>query len=159
MPRLLVIDSGAGETVLPKEWCLSHPVADSPGKGVEYYVAAGGKVVHNEGQKRLLISNLEGEQVRQMTFQVAEVKIALGSVNSIVRNWNRVVLDLDEHGKDVAFTQNRKSGDNMWMRVERGVYLLDVLVGPHRIKVRLPKRVLAGRVRSSKCHTRKTISR
>ena len=84
-PKPLVIDSGAGETVMPASWMQAHPIEASPGQGKDYYIAANGKEIHNEGQRRLLISNLEGHQTRQMTFQVADVKKALGSVNSICK--------------------------------------------------------------------------
>ena len=59
LPKPLVIDSGAGETVMPSDWCLSHKIEDGPGKGRDYYIAANGKEIWNEGQKSLLLSSLE----------------------------------------------------------------------------------------------------
>ena len=65
-----------------------------------------------------------------MTFQCAEVNKALGSVNSIVRKGNRVVFDMDSQGRDIAYIQSKEGGKKMRMRVEKGVYVLDVLIGP-----------------------------
>ena len=72
-PRRLVIDSGAGETVMPSSWCHAHPIEDRPGKGRDYYVAADGKIIYNKGRRRLQASALGGGQARQMTFQVGAV--------------------------------------------------------------------------------------
>ena len=65
-----------------------------------------------------------------MKFQVAAVSKALGSASKIVRNGNRIVMDMDASGKDIAYIQNKETGEKMWMRQRHGVYVLDVLVAP-----------------------------
>ena len=65
-----------------------------------------------------------------MTFQVAQVHKALGSVSQMVRNGNRLVFDTDEHGNDVSCITNKKTKDSIPMRVENGVYVIDVVVAP-----------------------------
>ena len=65
-----------------------------------------------------------------MTFQVADVSKALGSASNILRHGNSIVMDMTEDGKDLAYIQNKKTGQQMWMRQRNGVYVLDLLVAP-----------------------------
>ena len=65
-----------------------------------------------------------------MTFQVANVQKALGSVSQMVRKGNRVVFDRTANGEDLAYIENKRSKEKMYMRLENGVYVLDVLVKP-----------------------------
>ena len=131
LPKALVVDSGAGKTVLPSEWLPAHDVAESPGsRSNEYYTTADGNKVYNEGQKSVVVSCMDGSQQRAMTFQVAPVHKALGSVSQMVRNGNRVVFDTDASGKDVSFIQNKSTQERMPMRLENGVYVVDLLVAP-----------------------------
>ena len=131
LPKPLVVDSGAGETVMPADWLPAHPTNESAGsKKNEYYTTADGSKVYNEGQKNVIISTLDGSQERAMTFQVAQVHKALGSVSQMVRNGNRVVFDTDEYGRDVSYIMNKKSKESIPMRVENGVYVIDVVVAP-----------------------------
>ena len=93
MPRALVIDSGAAETVMPSDWFPKHEVKESEGSrnGV-YYTTADRTAVHNEGEKVLTMYAADGNHLRRMTFQVAAVNKALGSVSKIVANGNCVVF-------------------------------------------------------------------
>ncbi len=138
LPKPLVIDSGAGETVIPTDWLPAHPTQESPGSRVnEFYTTADGTKVYNEGQKELVISSLDGEQCREMTFQVAGVNKALGSVNQMVRKGNRVVFDEDEHGRDISYIMHKATQQKMHLRAENGVYVLDMLVAPPGYKQQL----------------------
>ena len=65
-----------------------------------------------------------------MTFQVAKVSKALGSVSQMVDGGNRVTFDLDAHGRDISCIENKQTGERIWLRRENGVYVLDMLVGP-----------------------------
>ena len=131
LPKPMVVDSGAGETVLPSSWLPEHPTEESVGsKNNDYYVTADGSRVYNEGKKEVTISSVDGGKVRDMTFQVANVQKALGSVSQMVRRGNRVVFDRDDNGKDLAYIENKRSKERMYMRQEKGVYVLDVLVAP-----------------------------
>ena len=131
LPKPMVVDSGAGETVIPSDWLPAHTLHQSVGsKANDYFSAANGARIYNEGEKKLILSNLDRSQMRSMTVQVAKVKKALGSVNSMVRNGNRVVFDLDNLGNDYAYIENKQSKERLWMRAENGVYVLDFLVAP-----------------------------
>eukprot|EP00973_Karenia_brevis_P010272 1392092-Karenia_brevis.AAC.1 len=65
-----------------------------------------------------------------MTFQVAPVQKALGSVSQMVRNRNRVVFDMDEYGKDISHILHKDTGGWIPLQYENGVYVMDMLVGP-----------------------------
>ena len=67
----------------------------------------------------------DGNHLRRMTFQVAAVNKALGSVSKIVANGNRVVF-----AQDGSFIENEWSKDRLWLREDNGVYVLDMLVAP-----------------------------
>jgi hypothetical protein len=125
LPHPLVIDSGAAETVIPKKWCENHQMKASWGSqnGV-FYTAANGETIDNEGEKTLTMATKDW-QTRQMTFQVADVSKALGSVSKICSNGNRCVFD-DEG----SYIQNKLSGEKLWMRQQDRVYVLDVDIAP-----------------------------
>ena len=77
-----MIDSGAAETVMPATWLINHRVVETESsKNKEYYTTANGGKVYNEGERHLLVSSFEGDKQRKMTFQVAKVNKALGSVS------------------------------------------------------------------------------
>ncbi len=71
------------------------------------------------------MSTLDGEHARKMTFQVARVNKALGSVSKIVTNGNRVVFD-----QSGSYIENTWTKDKIWLREDNGVYVLDMLVAP-----------------------------
>ena len=126
MPRPLVIDSGAAETVLPTDWFTGHELKETEeSRGGQFYVCAGGKEIPNYGERTLTLSTLDWSSVRNMTFQVTDVTKALGSVSKIVANGNKVVFD--ESG---SFIENKRSRERLWMREDNGVYVLDVYVAP-----------------------------
>ena len=63
-----------------------------------------------------------------MTFQVAPVHKALGSVHQMVRLGNKVAFDTGESGRDVSNIVYKASGQRILLRVENGVYVLHMLV-------------------------------
>ena len=77
---------------------------------------------------------MDGKQVRNLTFQVANVQKVLGSVSQMVRKGNRVVFDRAATGEDLAYIENRRTKEKVYMRQENGVYVLDVLVKPPMAK-------------------------
>ena len=82
MPRPLVIDSGAAETVLPTDWFTGHELKETEeSRGGQFYVCAGGREIPNYGERTITLSKLDWSSVRNMTFQVTDVTKALGSVS------------------------------------------------------------------------------
>ena len=79
LPKPLVVRSGAGETVMPVDWLTSHPLTESDvSRANDFYTTAHGSKVYNEGQRKLDVCTLDGQQRRSMTFQVVRVKEGSG---------------------------------------------------------------------------------
>ena len=94
-PQPLVVDSGAAETVIPRTWFLNHETVESEGskRGV-FHTTADGSTVENEREKTPINVNQQtGHNGGKVTFEVANVNKALGSVSKMVRNGNRVLFD------------------------------------------------------------------
>ena len=54
LPKPLVVDSGAGETVMPVDWLTSHPLTESDGsRANDFYTTADGSKVYNEGKRKI----------------------------------------------------------------------------------------------------------
>ena len=65
MPRPLVIDSGAAETVLPTDWFTGHELKETEeSRGGQFYVCAGGREIPNYGERTLPLSTLDWSSVR-----------------------------------------------------------------------------------------------
>ena len=81
---------------------------------------------------------------REMTFQLAKVNKALGSVSQMVSSGHKVVFDMDNYGRDRSFIENKSNKERMWLRKEHGMYVLDMLVcrNQHR---RRPEHCRCGR--------------
>ena len=87
------VDSGAIDSCMPKNKCCQFKLGPSEmsKKGAKY-VAANGTEIDNVGQRDVKGMTSEGNNA-SMTFQVADVEGALGSVNRICEAGNRVVFD------------------------------------------------------------------
>ena len=111
---------------MPSDWMKDHAEEESAGsRNGTFYTTAYGSAVYNEGQKTLKLATPDGAHARLMTFQVAKVSKALGRVSKIVSNGNRVVFD-----GSGSYIENLRSGDKLWPREERGVYVVDIVVAP-----------------------------
>ena len=65
-----------------------------------------------------------------MTFQVARVKKAMGSVSHMVKNGNKLVFNQESSGKDMSHIRSKRSNEKLWLRQENGVNVLDLRVAP-----------------------------
>ena len=70
---------------------------------------------------------MDGNQTRDMIFQVCDVTKVLGSVSGIVKKGNRVVFDDEE-----SYIENQTDGSRALLRERLGVYVLDVWVAPYK---------------------------
>ena len=133
LPKPLVVDSGAGETVMPVDWLTSHPLTESnKSRANDFYTTVDGSKVCNDGQRKLDVCTLDGQQRRSVTLQVARVEKVLGSVSQMVKNGNKLVFDQDSSGKDMSYIQNKRTNKKLWLRQENGVYVLDLMVAPRK---------------------------
>ena len=120
----MAVDSGANETVVNEDMVESVEVVEGEAsrRGVKYEVATG-VLIQNLGEKRLEAESEEGVR-RGITAQVCDVNKALFSVYKVEKAGNRVVFEDDEQGNDASYIECRKTGEKMWLREDKGMYML-----------------------------------
>jgi hypothetical protein len=103
----IVVDSGASETVLPRDLC---PMIQNRGSGgsrdKQEYRAANGHTILNEGEKEMLVLTQHGQQ-RRLVMQVCDVTKPLMSVsksnaqgNIFVFDWGQLLYAMQENRRD-----------------------------------------------------------
>ena len=113
------IDSGAIDSCMPKEKCGQFQITPSEmSKCGACYAAANGSGTKNHGPRDVAGQTSVGFDAT-MTFQVADVKGALGSVNRICEAGNRVVSDEEGSYIECNRTKTRSVIDKA-----NGVYYL-----------------------------------
>ena len=89
MPQPLVVDSSAAETVTPSTRFPNRKTVESEGsKRRQVHTTADGSTLENNGKNTLTMSTSDGSQLTKVTFQVAKINKALGSVSKMLRNGN-----------------------------------------------------------------------
>ena len=48
----------------------------------------------------------------------------------MVKNGNKLFFDQDSSGKDTSYIKNKRINENIWLRQENGVYVLDLMLAP-----------------------------
>ena len=127
--RGITVDSGASANVMPKRMLRKQKMRPSPGsrRGAHYLAANNGRIA-NEGECDFKFRTIEGNE-QNITFQIAEVNKALGSVSYLVDNGYRVVFDQDEAtGHDVSMMIHKATGVISRFRRERNIWILDAIV-------------------------------
>ena len=89
----ITFDSGAAESVLPRNMLPNEPIVEGEGKrrGVKYVAANGGKR-ENIGEKKVKFKRAGSKAVNSITFQVTDVSKPLDSVIRIVDKRERCDL-------------------------------------------------------------------
>ena len=123
-PQPLVVDSGPAETVIPRTWFLKHKTVASEGSKARC-VLHDGRRQHCGKPRRENADQVNSRwpQLRKVTFRVANVNKALGSVSKMVRNGNRVVFD-------TSGSYNKMAKDILWLRESDGVHVVCMLIAP-----------------------------
>jgi hypothetical protein len=117
-------DSGAGESVLPKNWFPEVECKKSEEHNTSY-AAADGTLLPNEGKKTLTGLTTSGKKMR-MDWQLADITKPLASVSRLCERGHRVVFDDAEEGG--GFIEHKTTGARTALRKSRGVYEFDVWV-------------------------------
>ena len=80
----ITVDSGACDTVMPREMCSGISVLQTPDslRGMEYEVANGASLP-NLGERRCLMMSEDSQITKKITFQCADVHKALLSVSRV----------------------------------------------------------------------------
>ena len=125
----IIIDSGACASVMPTEWCEHILVESTPqSEAGEFFRAANGKRIPNEGQRVVSMKTQEGA-VRDMKFIVCPVTKALGSVSQMCRTGHKVVFN-PPWDKNGSYIQHIEIGEKMWLEEQNGLYVLNTRVAP-----------------------------
>ena len=128
-PYPIFIDSGACASVMPTQWCSHVPLQKTPqSEAGEYFNAANGQRIYNEGNKRVTMMTREGT-MRDMIFTVCGVSKALGSVSQMCRAGHRVAFNPpgDPNG---SYIEHVAIGECMWFEEQVGLYVLNTKVAP-----------------------------
>ena len=119
----VTIDSGASDSVMNKNMAKDCKMRPSEGSrsGVKY-LAAGGEVIKNEGEKKMAVRTEEGHTCN-LNMQITAVNKALLSVSKICDAGHEVVFH--KHGGRIV---NQFNGQQMNFSRENGVYRMKLHV-------------------------------
>jgi hypothetical protein len=127
--RGITVDSGAPANVMPRGMVRKQKIRPSAGprRGAHYLAANNGRIA-NEGECDFKFATTEGHE-QNMSFQIAEVNKALGSVSYLVDHGYRVIFDQDEEtGHDISVMIHKKTGITSRFRRDRNIWILDAVV-------------------------------
>ena len=129
MRRGITMDSGAGDSVIPKRMINKERIRQSEGhKRGLHYVSCTDHRIPNEGEIDLEFTTIEGNQ-ESWVVQVAEVNKPLGCVADRVDNRCRVTFDQDDDtGEDLTCIFNKKTKKKTMLRRIGKVWVLDAIV-------------------------------
>ena len=127
MPYLIIIDSGAAGSVLPRHWCPHAKLQHGPTTG-ETYSSANGSPIRNEGEKVVSMITKQG-QWKNMASQVCDVTRPLAPVSKIAGAGHSVVFNQSRDTRG-SYIQNASSGEDVWLTAKDGVYALGTTHGP-----------------------------
>ena len=72
LPYPIIIDSGACTSVMPIAWCPHVPTEETPeSKAGEFFRAANGQTIYNEGTKIVSLMIKEGEMRNSIDYNFA----------------------------------------------------------------------------------------
>ena len=127
LPFPVIIDSGACASVMPTEWCPHVETMSTPqSRAREFFRAANGHRIYNEGQKLVTMMTQEGTK-RDMRFTVCDVSKALGSVSQMCRTGHKVVFN-PPWNEEGSYIEHVESGERMWLEERNGLYMLNARV-------------------------------
>ena len=133
--RGITMDSGAAHNVMPRRMVRDQSkirLSEGSRRGAHYVAANDGRIP-NEGEYDFSFSTAEGTP-EVMTFQIAEVNKALGSISYLVDNGYRVVFDKDPvSGRDMSCMTHKGSNRVSRFRRDRNVWVLDAVVSKDKI--------------------------
>ena len=117
----ITIDSGAAESVLPKDMLKEVPLKESKGSrsGLNYVAANGGRMP-NLGEKNVNFRTKDGRS-SNITFQVTSARKPLVSVSRIVQKGNKVIF-----APGNSYIENMASGKRIELEEINGTYHIDV---------------------------------
>ena len=117
--RELIIDSGAAETVIPRDFLPGLEKLPEVKRG-KTFIAANGDKMRNFGEVSLKFRTQENaHQDKGLLFHVTEVKKAFVSVARITEQGNRVVFN----GADDSYIENKTTKERIPLRPKGNVFV------------------------------------
>ena len=130
MSRGITIDSGAGNSVMPRRMVINKSeIRESEGSraGLKY-IAANDNGIPNEREYNLTFKTTEGNS-EDFTFQIAEVNKALGAVSYLVDRGYKVTFEKNmKTGQDLSHMTNKIKGATTRFRREINEWVLEAYV-------------------------------
>ena len=124
------MDSGASANVMPKRMIgKRHKIRPPEGsRRGAHYVAANSGRIPNEGECDFKFYTSEGQE-QSLTFQIAEVNKALGSISYLLDRLFRVTFDKDEKtGADISLMLHKPIGVTTRFRRDRNIWVMDAMI-------------------------------
>ena len=122
----IAIDSAAAESVCPTGWAEEFPVKPcAPGTEQTFVNASGGTIKHYGEKKVALLTG--ANRVIGLPFQACDVKRPLAAVRRICEKGNIVQFG---PGAQDNFIQNVTSKEKIWLKQERGQYIMEASLAP-----------------------------
>ena len=117
----ITIDSGASDSVCPKDWApMFTTVPCEPGKVKSFVNASGGSLNHC-GNKRVILRTEGTKKVLGMPFRVCDVRKPLASVRNICDKGNLIQFG-SEPGE--SFIKNKLTGEKVLLEKDNGQYVM-----------------------------------
>ena len=118
----IAIDSAAAESVCPPEWAEEFKVTPCvPGQEQSFVNASGGSIQHY-GEKKVALLTPGADRLIGMPFQACDVKRPLAAVRRICEKGNIVQFGPNS---DDNFIMNVMSREKIWLKQERGQYIME----------------------------------
>ena len=125
----ITIDSGASDSVCPKDWApVFQTVACEPGKA-KSFVNASGVAINHYGNKKVSLKTAGTNKVIGMPFRVCDVRKPLAAVRNICEKGNLVQFG-SEPGE--SFIKNKVTGEKVMLEKDNGQYVMsaDLVTDP-----------------------------
>ena len=136
LPFPVIIDSGACASVMPSGWCRHVSTQKTrQSEAGEYFRAANGNKLYNEGQKFVSMMTREGTW-RDMRFTACDVSKALGSVSQMCRAGHTAVFNPPWHEAG-SYIEHLDTGEKMWLEEANGLYVFNAKVAPKELQITL----------------------
>ena len=124
-PTTICVDSGAGESVCPVDFFPDYEMHQTEKVGNLYRVAGGQELRNVEKRLKFKTNGI----ATAMTFQAtSHVRKPLAAASKITAKGNWIVLG-DENF--LSYIENRATGTKIPLKIENGVYVMEVAVSPN----------------------------
>ena len=123
---ILTADSGAGETVMPRDMCEDFPTHESPGsRRGKHYEVANGHTIKKLGEKRLTMMTEGSMRAKGIKLQVCDVHRSLLSLSKAADAGFETFL-----GKEGGWLRDAQTGERVPLHRRGNLYIMKAWVKP-----------------------------